>query len=91
MLQEQLNIPAAAPYNGAEYDLVTGVSLIQGNIKRLEKSSSSGKAKEAAGFRELMAAGKWLISILEKYRHAANTDLKKMTKQIIALCEKWDK
>ena len=90
-IQEQLNIPAAAPYNGAEYDLISGASLIQGNTQRIEKAAHTTKQNETPAFRDLMAAGRWLMSILEKYRHAANSDLKKMTKQIIALCEKWDR
>ena len=90
-IQEQLNITATAPYNGAEYDLISGASLIQGNTQRIEKAAHTTKQNETPAFRDLMAAGRWLMSILEKYRHAANSDLKKMTKQIIALCEKWDK
>jgi len=91
---ERLGIKAVAPYNGAEYDLLSGTALIQGNTKRIEKKSAQQKcaqAKETPAFRELMAAGRWLLAILEKYRSDASADLKKMTKQIIALCEKWDK
>ena len=90
---ERLGINAVAPYNGAEYDLLSGTALIQGNTKRIEKKSAQQKcaqAKETPAFRELMAAGRWLLAILEKYRNDASADLKKMTKQIIALCEKWD-
>ncbi len=91
---ERLGTKAVAPYNGAEYDLLSGTALIQGNTKRIEKKSAQQKcaqAKETPAFRELMAAGRWLLAILEKYRSDASADLKKMTKQIIALCEKWDK
>ena len=91
---ERLGIKAVAPYNGAEYDLLSGTALIQGNTKRIEKlkqQHSQQNKKESPAFRELLAAGRWLLSILEKYRDDASADLKKMTKQIIALCEKWDK
>ncbi len=94
-IAEQLGIKTAAPYNGAEYDLLSGTALIQGNTKRIEKAkqhyTQQSNKKESPAFRDLLAAGRWLLAILEKYRDGASTDLKKMTKQIIALCEKWDK
>ena len=81
-----------APYNGAEYDLLSGAVLIQGNTKKIEKHKDHpGGKKESAAFRDLLAAGRWLMAIIEKYHDAASTDLKKFTKQIITLCEKWDK
>lgn len=92
MITHQLGIKATAPYNGAEYDLLSGAKLIQGNTKRIEKQHHEcAKQKVSPAFRDLLAAGRWLMAIIEKYRDGANTDLKKFAKQIIALCEKWDK
>ena len=92
MITHQLGIQATAPYNGAEYDLLSGAKLIQGNTKRIEKQHHEcAKQKVTPAFRDLLAAGRWLMAIIEKYRDGANTDLKKFTKQIISLCEKWDK
>ena len=91
-ITQRFGIPATAPYNGAEYDLLSGTALIQGNTKRIEKRTHTcGKQKESPAFRDLLAAGRWLMAIIEKYRDGASTDLKKFAKQIIALCEKWDK
>lgn len=92
MITHQLGIKATAPYNGAEYDLLSGAKLIQGNTKRIEKTHHEcAKQNVSPAFRDLLAAGRWLMAIIEKYRDGANTDLKKFAKQIIALCEKWDK
>ncbi len=92
-ISNQLGLHAAAPYNGAEYDLLSGATLIQGNTKRIEKRTQQTLANQkiSPAFRDLLAAGRWLMAIIEKYRDGANTDLKKFAKQIIALCEKWDK
>ncbi|MBR5318716.1 MAG: MBL fold metallo-hydrolase [Peptococcaceae bacterium] len=91
-ITDRLGLKTVAPYNGAEYDLVSGAALIQGNTKRIEKRTQQcGKQKETPAFRDLLAAGRWLMAIIEKYRDGAATDLKKFAKQIIALCEKWDK
>lgn len=91
-IQERFDIKATAPYSGSEYDLLSGVTLIQGNTHRIQKQTQTCvQKKESPAFRELMAAGRWLTSIIQKYRDGASTDLKKFAKQIIALCEKWDK
>ena len=91
-IQDQLGLHAIAPYNGAEYDLLSGATLIQGNTKRIEKTTKPYTDQhDSSAFRDLVAAGRWLMAIIEKYRDGASTDLKKFAKQIIALCEKWDK
>ena len=86
---ETLNIPAVAPYNGASYDLLTGICLEKGNRKRIEQKPRN--KRDEAVFARLLTAGKRLLSIIEKYRQAANKDIAAFADQITALCNKWDK
>ena len=89
-ITESLKIPAVAPYNGASYDLLTGICLNKGNRQRIEQKGKFNK-RDAAVFARLFTAGKRLTSIIEKYRQAANKDIAAFADQITALCNKWDK
>ena len=89
-ITETLKIPAVAPYNGASYDLLTGICLNKGNRQRIEQKGKFNK-RDAAVFARLVTAGKRLTSIIEKYRQAANKDIAAFADQITALCNKWDK
>lgn len=86
-VREKLGFPAEAPYNGAQYDLLTGNMLESGNnikiIKNIEKERTS------AAFERLLIAGRRLLSVIEKNRGGANKDLAKFTSQINSLSDKW--
>lgn len=85
-------IYAVAPYNAAEYDLVSGVCLERGIVKRKEKGTTDGeKYKPSSAFTRLVNATRRLMSVAEKYRNGANKDIAKFADQIISLCDKWDK
>lgn len=85
-------IYAVAPYNAAEYDLISGVCLERGITKRKVKVSVNGeKYRQSPVFSRLVNASKRLLSVIEKYRYGANKDIAKFTDQIISLCDKWDK
>ena len=91
-VKQKLGINATAPYNGAEYDLISGICLEIGNRKRITKSHyDPGKKRETPVFKRLLAALGWLGSVVEKYREGANKDVTKFANDITALCEKWDK
>ncbi len=92
LVEKQLSVHAVAPYSGAEYDLISGVCLEVGNKKRIEKrQSKDGRFAESSAFKRLFAAGRRLVSIIDRYRQCANKDIAKFTDQIIALCDKWDR
>lgn len=91
-IEEQLGFSAAAPYNGAVYDLVSGECLDEGNKVRIEKASLYEKAKKSSAiFEHLMKAGRRLLLIIEKSSGRSNRDLKKFSAEVEALCNKWEK
>lgn len=90
-IENKLGITATAPYNGAEYDLISGICLEIGNTKKIIRNSNNTKYKESTAFKRLHSAGRRLISIIDRYRQGANKDIAKFADQIIALCDKWDK
>ena len=91
-LEEQLGFSAVAPYNGAQYDLITGECLEEGNRVRIHKEETSGRSKAVSAIYEnLLRAGRRLMAIIEKSSGFANKDLKKMTAELNSLCDKWEK
>ena len=90
-IENKLGITATAPYNGAEYDLISGICLEIGNTKKIIRNVNNTKYKESTAFKRLHSAGRRLISIIDRYRQGANKDIAKFADQIIALCDKWDK
>lgn len=91
-IQENLAISATAPYNGAEYDLISGICLERGNAKRIVKTARTGDhTRESSVYKQLVNAGKRLMGIIEACRGGANKDIAKFASQINSLCDKWDK
>ena len=84
----RLSIPAAAPYNGAQYDLIDFKCLKFGNTVKL-KQRPNKRAK--AVFDRLVMAGKRLLDVIEQNRGCANKDLAKFADQINELCNKWER
>lgn len=85
-----LGVSASAPYNGAVYDTVSATYLNEGNKVRIEKKSFGGQVASAV-FERLLAAGRRLMSVIEKNRGGANKDLAKFADQINALADKWER
>lgn len=92
-IQDTLAISAAAPYNGAEYDLVSGICLEKGNTKRIVKNESKSRQhpRESSVYNQLKNAGNRLMGIIENLKGSANKDIARFTSQINSLCDKWDK
>ena len=91
-IKEQLGFFATAPYNGAVYDLITGECIAEGNKVKLQKAETVKKGKAiSAIYENLLRAGKRLMALIENSSSFANKDLKKMTAEIDALCDKWEK
>jgi metallo-beta-lactamase family protein len=84
-----LGFPATAPYNGAVYDVESGLLLVEGNRARMEKRTSK-KNRNDTVYERLVQAGKRLLRIIEKCRGMSNKDLAKFTNQINQLSDKWE-
>lgn len=89
-VKDELGIPAVVPYSGAVYDVASGRCLEEGNKVRLEKKDSKTSRKNSV-FEKLLAAGRRLISVIEKNRGLSNKDIAKFTSQINELSDKWDR
>lgn len=89
-IKNVLGVPASAPYNGAVYDTAAAVYLDEGNKTRIEKKSLGGRVADTV-FQRLLAAGRRLMSIIEKNKGGANKDLAKFADQVNALADKWER
>ncbi len=91
-VEKELSIYATAPYNGAEYDLISGICLEKGNTaKKIRSGNIKEKVRESSAFKRLLSAVGRLSVVADKYREAANKDIAKFADAIISLCDKWDK
>lgn len=81
---------AYAPYSGDEFDLITGKQIRVG--ARIVKSKKKASSRAASNvFARLVAAGKRLMSVIEKSEGMANKDLGKFADQINSLADKWER
>ena len=72
------------------YDTAAAVYLDEGNKVRLEKKSLGGRVADTV-FQRLLAAGRRLMSVIEKNKGGANKDLAKFADQVSALADKWER
>jgi len=89
-VRSRLGVPAAAPYSGDGYDLLTGECITRGRIVRATKLTD-GRRRANAAFERLTQAGKRLTAIIANSRGLSNKELARFTDQIIALCEKYQR
>ena len=89
VIRERLGFEATAPYNGAVYDVKTGILLEEGNRVRLEKRSAK-KIRNDSVFERLLNAGKRLMAVIERCRGYSNKDLAKFADQVNRLADKWE-
>lgn len=89
-VENALGCTATAPYNAAEFDLLTGECLYSGNHEKI-KHNKPNVHRANAVFQRLLQAGKRLLIVIEHNRGGANKDLAKFTDQINALSDKWDR
>ena len=89
LLSRELGLRAEAPYNGAEYDLLTGRCLDAGNSTRIKKPAATRKVSPV--FQRLLNAGQRLLAVIGRNESGANKDLARFADQIDALCDKWDR
>ena len=87
-IDEELGIPATAPYNDAIYDLTADTCLQAGNTIRKSRQQQPADATDAA-FRRLKAMGRRLMELIEKYRRATPNDIQRFASQVQSLTDKW--
>lgn len=89
---QQMGYDAAAPYNGGEYDLDTGVWVEAGNQVRMRpKTSQQDGRRLSSVYQRLLNAGKRLMAVIARNEGGANKDLARFADQVNSLCDKWDR
>ncbi len=88
-LNNELKLPAYAPYSGTEFDILSNTITVEGVPKPIEKKS--GSVKGNAVYQRLLAALERLTSLIKNSTGRANKDLAKLTDQITEICNKWEK
>lgn len=89
-LNNELEIPAFAPFSGAIYDLAAGVWIKEG-VKVPAASEKPSTKKKSDIFTRLVEAGKRLMQVIYHNEGGTNKDLTKFINQIHSLCDKWDR
>ncbi len=84
----ELAIPAAAPYNGACYELENYMCLERGNSVKLKAKSAK---RASAVYDRLLRAGERLMNVIAQYKGCANKDIAKLADRINELCDKWQR
>lgn len=88
-LRTEFGYDADAPFSGSVYDLTKDVWAKQ--TVGIPRQKETARQKENRGiFETLLAAGERLMKIIRKYRECSNKDIKKLTNDVNALCDKWD-
>ena len=90
-ITKKLDVPAVAPYNGAVYDLSTMECINHGNTIKITKNSIPTTKKISTSYEKLLAAGRRLLTIIERKKYSKSKEQSKLTSQINDLCRKWDK
>lgn len=91
-LKKDLGLNTVAPFNGAIYDLISGQCLEVGNRVPIPKEGQQGsKQSSNPVYRQLVNAGDYLSQVIANNEGGANKDLTAFTKELLALCEKWNR
>lgn len=88
-LCDEYGLNAVAPYSGAEFDMISGRFVKEG--ERILKSKKPVQRKANDVFERLLAAGRRLLTVIKHNEGGANKDLAKFADQINSMCDKWDR
>ena len=88
-LCDEYGLNAAAPYSGAEFDMISGRFVKEG--ERILKAKKPVQRKANDVFERLLAAGRRLLTVIKHNEGGANKDLAKLADQINSMCDKWDR
>ncbi len=88
-LCDEYGLNAVAPYSGAEFDMISGRFVKEG--ERIPKAKKPVQRKANDVFERLLAAGRRLLTVIKHNEAGANKDLAKFADQINSMCDKWDR
>lgn len=88
-LCDEYGLNAVAPYSGAEFDMISGRFVKEG--ERIPKAKKTVQRKANDVFERLLAAGRRLLTVIKHNEGGANKDLAKFADQINSMCDKWDR
>lgn len=88
-LCDEYGLNAVAPYSGAEFDMISGRFVKEG--ERIPKAKKPVQRKANDVFERLLAAGRRLLTVIKHNEGSANKDLAKFADQINSMCDKWDR
>lgn len=88
-LCDEYGLNASAPYSGAEFDMISGRFVKEG--ERILKAKKPVQRKANDVFERLLAAGRHLLTVIKHNEGGANKDLAKFADQINSMCDKWDR
>lgn len=88
-LCDEYGLNAVAPYSGAEFDMISGRFVKEG--ERIPKAKKPVQRKANDVFERLLAAGRRLLIVIKHNEGGANKDLAKFADQINSMCDKWDR
>ena len=88
-LCDEHGLNAVAPYSGAEFDMISGRFVKEG--ERIPKAKKPVQRKANDVFERLLAAGRRLLTVIKHNEGGANKDLAKFADQINSMCDKWDR
>lgn len=88
LVEKKLGVPAAAPFSGDGYDLLSGECVARGRVVRVEPGSK-GRQRANQVYDRLVAAGQRLLAVIGQSKGLSNRELAKFADQVNALCEKY--
>lgn len=88
-LCDEYGLNVVAPYSGAEFDMISGRFVKEG--ERILKAKKPVQRKANDVFERLLAAGRRLLTVIKHNEGGANKDLAKFADQINSMCDKWDR
>ena len=88
-LCDEYGLNAVAPYSGAEFDMISGRFVKEG--ERIPKAKKPVQRKANDVFERLLAAGRRLLTVIKHNEGGANKDLAKFADQTNSMCDKWDR
>ena len=83
---------AETPYSGTEYDLKTGIMTAYTERRRIDRSAAAKQqSRKTTVHGNLVAAAEALLALAKRSDSRPNKDNAKLTAQIRALIDKWEK
>lgn len=80
------------PYSGTEYDLLSGAMTAYSEKKRIDRSAvAKTQSRKSSVYRNLVAAAEALLALAKRSDSRPNKDNAKLTAQIRALIDKWER